>query len=255
MSAPAPPVNDSAAAAAAASKEKKHTWIALGLAVVLIYLVPGGYVLTLGASAAQRWENGFTIPGRTNHTFYVCQDLGVTPPKPPAIPCKDFSALEQEHLEATDKNLTFLGNEQLNIVRKFIGWQYLATLSALVAGSLGAAALLAISLPGWKSAPAWVRSFFIFASASAAFWLAIPQVYQFASNLTTAQKRYALASTTVWQIRSVRATGRDAQGIWVEPHKFVTAASARIPEVAIGIVFDESKAVPGKIELPSGLKP
>ena len=153
MSAPAPPATDAAAAAAAVSREKKLTRWAIGIAIILIYGAPGVYVLTLGASAAQRWEEKFRIPG-TNNTFYVCQDLGVTPPKPPAVPCRDFSALEQEHLVEVDKQLTSLGNEQLNIARRFFGWQYLATLSALVAGSLGAAALLAISLPGWKEPPA-----------------------------------------------------------------------------------------------------
>ncbi|MBT2301393.1 hypothetical protein J7E70_13075 [Variovorax paradoxus] len=223
------------------------------VALALIYGAPTVAYNKVGITTATEWERYFLLPDASEQTFYRCKTLAEPASKSSAVACREFSDLEIRALNDAEQQLTKLGNAQLGVARAFFGWQYLATLAGLIAGSLSAAALLAISLYGWQTAPLWARSFFIVCSASAAFWLAVPQLYQYDPNLAAAQKRHGVAATTVWQIKAVRATGRDSQGGWVEPQKFIHTVSARVPEVALGLAFDQSKAVPQKLEKPAGV--
>ncbi|MEJ8849370.1 hypothetical protein [Variovorax rhizosphaerae] len=162
-----------------------------------------------------------------------------------------MTTVERNFLEQAEKWLVTVGNFHLEVARDLFKWQFLATLSGLVAGALTAASLLVIALQGLPQAQLWMKAVFVVCSASAAFWVATPQVYRYSQNQVVALKGYSLATGTLWQLRAVRAGSLDGEGKWLDSGRFVSGLPAKLSEIgALSLSFDESKTSIPELKVP-----
>lgn len=275
-------VGNQADAAAALAPPRREFWIAVVavLAVlVLLYAAPTVMYRWVGESTADRWAEQLRLPKPVPTKAYECPlETPAAQPRPqtqtkaatkakasavapgaleptankPVPGCRPLSAVELNFLDQSEQRLVDMANFHLGVARELFKWQYLATLSGLVAGTLTAAALLVISLQGLPRATLWMKSVFVVCSATAAFWVAIPQLYRYAGNQSAALKGYSLATSAMWQVRAARAGSLDGEGKWVDGPRFVSALPARLAEIgALSLSFDESKMHLPELKVPS----
>jgi hypothetical protein len=167
------------------------------------------------------------------------------------IPCREFLPMEEAVVMTNQAMLEKFGPIQMDMAIALQRWQYYASLAALLAGALTAAALLSVSLEGWANSALWTKVFFITCSVSTALCFAVPQVYKYEQNIASALKRYNTAFSSLQHIGVVRATGRNPDGTWVVPSDFVSGLSARVIEANGFLVeIDQSKAAIQKIDGP-----
>jgi hypothetical protein len=261
------------------SRKYAHWWrgtdllsvLAVILACSLIYGVPTIALDQVGKPVSAEWKQKLEIPKESSRSeLFRCitpdgmpsQDAskassrsnvqGRVAPLEEAPFCRQITSSERAALDSAEDALVLRGDLHLEVARKFFEWQYLATLAGLVSATLTAAALLMISLQGLPASAMWSKALFVVCSASSAFWIAVPQLYRYSANQSSALKGYTVASETVGRIRVVRATGRDTNGQWIDGSKFVGVVAQRVAEVnAFGVAFDESKVVPQKLSMPS----
>ena len=238
---------------------------AVAAVLVLLYAAPKLMYDWVGAPTADRWAQQIRLTAApSTHTYQSpppdkaprsqptkrpakgAKDAKpVDPPaatNAPTPTCRQLTQVEKSFLDQTEKWLIAIGNFHLEVARDTFKWQYYATLSGLVAGSLTAAALLVISIQGLPTATLWMKSVFVVCSATAAFWVAIPQVYRYAANQSASLKAYSLASHAIWQIRAVRAGNLDGEGKWVDGPRFMSALPKQLAEIgALSLSFDETK--------------
>ena len=250
------------------ARERRAFWlavVAVAAVLVLLYAAPRTMYEWVGAPTADRWAQQIRLPEASSREVYQCpardKDIRSQPTarpakegkraKPVAVSgatasptptCRQLTQVEKDFLDQTENWLIAVGNFHLEVARDLFKWQYYATLSGLVAGSLTAAALLVISIQGLPTATLWMKSVFVVCSATAAFWVAIPQVYRYAANQSASLKAYSLASHAIWQIRAVRAGSLDGDGKWTDGPRFVSALPKQLAEIgALSLSFDENK--------------
>ncbi|MDF3834767.1 hypothetical protein P3W85_17640 [Cupriavidus basilensis] len=220
-------------------------------AAVLIYLVPYAFLVTVGYDTIKEFCPFFRSPISISTNIYECEKISTSLQRGKTSGCNDFNKPELDLINSAQERILKGAETQFDLIKSFFKWQYFSTLSALIAGALSAMTLLAISIYGWASAPGWLKPSFFLCSASVAFWVAVPQVYRYEENISAALKRHALASTTLWQLSTIRATGRDADGNWVNPQKTLWNLTRQAGEAGIiGIAFDQNKAMLLKLEKP-----
>ena len=229
--------------------------------LLLIFGVPPIYLEWVADDNIKDWKPSL-VPTQSGVTaFYRCEE--VQPPAarpaptvgaadPPTVPCREFLPAQREVVKEREKAFLDLATVQMDMVIGLLRWQYLATVSALIAGALTAAALLAVSFLGWTHSALWTKVFFMLSSVSAAFWFAVPQIYKYEHNIASAFKRYNTALSALQQIEVVRVTGRGVDGKWIEPHVFLWALSApRVEANGFVVEIDQSKAVIPKLDGPN----
>ena len=275
--------NDSNAASGNPGKTTADQWkdlltavIAVSAVIVLLYVAPTILYHYVGYPTAEKWAKRIELPKPSASSVYQCPpSVAAAPVKPkpkgskadaklkPATtsassapvtpPCRPLTQVERDFLDQTEEWLVAVGNFHLEVAKDLFRWQYLATLSGLVAGALTGAALLVISLQGLPTATLWMKSVFVVCSATAAFWVAVPQLYRYSANQAAALKGYSLASSAIWQIRAVRAGNLDGDGKWIDGTRFVGLLPAKLAEIsALTLAFDESKVGLPNLKTPGG---
>jgi len=259
------------------TRKRKAFWLSVAAVAAVLVLLYGAPLLMyewVGSPTADRWAAQIRLSEASTKDVYQCTAPDSTarphttarPAKeargakavaqpstssPSPSNCRQLTRVEKDFLDQTEKWLIAIGNFHLEVARDTFKWQYYATLSGLVAGSLTAAALLVISIQGLPTATLWMKSVFVVCSATAAFWVAIPQVYRYAANQSASLKAYSLASHAIWQIRAVRAGNLDGEGKWTDGPRFVSALPKQLAEIgALSLSFDETKVKLPELKQP-----